>query len=133
MPNLKTPNRSSESRRKRRVAYYVYIILCDGNTLYTGYTRNVDSRLNLHKKGKGARYTKLHPPKKLLHVEEFGSRAEAMKREKRIKKLTHTQKLRLAHSKNNRCGVKRAKLVSKRRKNSSKKATASDATVSLSQ
>ena len=79
--------------------YYVYIILCEGNSLYTGYTKNLDSRIKLHKKRKAARYTKMHRPKKLVHVEEFHSRAEAMRREKRIKKLTHIQKLRLASSK----------------------------------
>ena len=78
--------------------YYVYIILCEGNSLYTGYTKNLESRIKLHKKGKAARYTKMHKPKKLVHVEEFNSRAEAMRREKRIKKLTHLQKLKLAHS-----------------------------------
>jgi putative endonuclease len=78
--------------------YYVYIILCEGNSLYTGYTKNLDSRIKLHKKGKAARYTKMHRPKRLVHVEEFRSRAEAMRREKRIKKLTHIQKLRLASS-----------------------------------
>ncbi len=77
--------------------YYVYIILCEGNSLYTGYTKNLDSRIKLHKKGKAARYTKMHPPKKLVHVEKFHSRAQAMRREKRIKKLSHAQKLKLAH------------------------------------
>jgi putative endonuclease len=81
------------------MTYYVYIIQCEGNSLYTGYTKNLNSRIKLHKKGKAARYTKMHPPKKLVHVEEFHSRAEAMRREKRIKKLTHFQKLKLAHSK----------------------------------
>jgi len=76
--------------------YYVYILLCEGNSLYTGYTKNLKSRLKLHKKGKAARYTRMHRPRKLLHVEEFDSRAEAMRREKRIKKLTHVQKLRLS-------------------------------------
>jgi putative endonuclease len=77
--------------------YYVYIILCEGNSLYTGYTKNLHSRIKLHMKGKAARYTKTHRPEKLVHVEEFQSRAEAMRREKRIKKLTHLQKLELAH------------------------------------
>ena len=72
--------------------YYVYMILCEGNSFYTGYTKNLDSRIRLHKNGKGARYTKMHKPKKLVHVEEFHSRAEAMKREKKIKKLDHRQK-----------------------------------------
>jgi putative endonuclease len=78
--------------------YYVYIIQCEGNSLYTGYTKNLNSRIRLHKKGKAARYTKMHPPEKLVHVEEFKSISEAMRREKRIKKLTHNQKLKLARS-----------------------------------
>jgi len=77
--------------------YYVYIILCEGDSFYTGYTKNLHSRIKLHEKGKAARYTRMHRPKKLVHVEEFHSRAEAMRREKRIKKLSHTQKLKLAH------------------------------------
>ncbi len=76
--------------------YYVYIILCEGNTLYTGYTKNLDSRMKLHEIGKAARYTRIHPPKKLVHVEEFHSRAQAMRREKRIKRLSHSQKIRLS-------------------------------------
>ena len=76
--------------------YYVYILLCDGNCLYTGYTKNLASRIKLHKKGKAARYTRTHRPKGLIYVEEFESRTEAMRREKRIKKLNHLQKIRLA-------------------------------------
>lgn len=76
--------------------YYVYIIRCEGNSFYTGYTKNVKSRLRCHMKGKGARYTRMHKPKELVYLEEFSSRAEAMKKEKRIKKLNHVQKLRLA-------------------------------------
>lgn len=76
--------------------YYVYIIQCEGESFYTGYTKNLRSRIRLHEKGKAARYTRMHRPKKLVHVEEFRSRAEAMRREKRIKKLSHNQKLKLA-------------------------------------
>jgi putative endonuclease len=75
--------------------YYVYIILCEGNSFYTGYTKNVKSRFRLHLNGKGARYTRMHKPKDLVYVEEFDSRSEAMKREKRIKKLNHGQKTNL--------------------------------------
>jgi putative endonuclease len=78
--------------------YYVYVILCEGNSLYTGYTRNLNSRIKRHMKGKGARYTRMHKPKKLLYFEKHDSRAEAMKREKRIKRLNHRQKLELAGS-----------------------------------
>lgn len=79
--------------------YYVYIIRCRGGSLYTGCTKDLDSRMKLHADGKGARYTKMHKPKKLVHVEEFSSRSEAMKREKKVKKLSHREKLQLVNSK----------------------------------
>jgi putative endonuclease len=78
--------------------YYVYVILCKDNSYYTGYTKNLDSRMALHKNGKGARYTRMHKPKRLVHVEQFRSRAEAMRREKKIKRLSHRQKFELANS-----------------------------------
>ena len=84
-----------------QVAYYVYVILCEGNSFYTGYTKNLRSRLRLHVIGKGARYTRMHKPRKLVHVEKFQNRSEAMKREKRIKKLNHADKTRLARSAKN--------------------------------
>lgn len=76
--------------------YYVYVILCDDGSFYIGYTKNVKSRLRLHMNGKGARYTRMHKPKKLVYAEQFESRAEAMRREKRLKKLGHQQKRELA-------------------------------------
>lgn len=55
--------------------------------------------MRLHFSGKAARYTRMHKPKKLLYFEEFSSISEAMRREKRIKKLSHRQKLKLAKNK----------------------------------
>jgi putative endonuclease len=55
--------------------------------------------MRLHECGKGARYTRTHKPKKLVYVEEFRTRGEAMKRELRIKKLSHKQKLELTKAK----------------------------------
>ncbi|MCX8150284.1 MAG: GIY-YIG nuclease family protein [Candidatus Bathyarchaeota archaeon] len=72
--------------------YYVYIILCNNGSFYTGYTKNVAKRLKLHLNGKGARYTKMHPPQEIVYIEQFTSRTEAMRREKIIKKLSHKQK-----------------------------------------
>jgi len=78
--------------------YYVYVILCKDNSFYTGYTKDLDSRMRLHMNGKASRYTRMHRPKKIVYVEEFDSRAKAMKREKRIKRLKHSQKLALIKS-----------------------------------
>lgn len=81
--------------------YYVYIILCIDGTFYTGYTKNVEERARLHVNGRGARYTKMHPPKEVAYVETFPSRSEAMRREKAIKKLSHRQKADLIGSQKN--------------------------------
>ncbi len=72
--------------------FYVYVILCKDGSFYTGYTKNVEDRARQHADGRGARYTKMHPPKKVAYVEQFESRSEAMRREKTIKKLNHAQK-----------------------------------------
>jgi putative endonuclease len=82
--------------------YYVYILLCKGGTFYTGYTKNLDTRMKLHMNGKGARYTKMHKPKKIAYTEEFTFRAKAMLRERSIKKLNHKQKLHLIKRQTNK-------------------------------
>lgn len=79
--------------------YYVYIILCDDGSFYTGYTKNVKARARLHANGRGARYTKMHKPQEIVYTEQFPLRAEAMRREKAIKKLNHQQKENLIKSK----------------------------------
>ena len=96
--DLKLKANAVERRRLGMTPYYVYIILCEGNNFYTGYTKNVKSRFRQHINGKGARYTKMHKPRSLAYVEEFSSRSEAMKRERRIKRLSHFQKVRLTNS-----------------------------------
>ena len=80
------------TREKRSASYYVYLLLCDDGSYYTGYTNNVPSRLERHKKGHGARYTRMRRPKRVIHVEEFKTRRAAMRREQQIKTLTHNQK-----------------------------------------
>ena len=78
--------------------FYVYILLCVDGSFYTGYTKNLDERTKMHENGKGARYKRMHKPKRVAYVELFDSRAKAMKREKAIKKLSHQQKLNLINS-----------------------------------
>ena len=80
--------------------YYVYVLLCKGGAFYTGYTKNLGVRMKLHMNGNGARYTRMHKPKKIVYIEEFTSRTKAMKRERGIKKLNHKQKLQLIRRQN---------------------------------
>ena len=73
-------------------AYYTYILRCRDNSLYTGYTDNVEKRLATHNDGKGAKYTRGRLPVGLVYCEEFPDRSAAIKREIEIKKLTKAKK-----------------------------------------
>jgi putative endonuclease len=82
------------------MSFFVYILLCDDDSFYTGYTKNLDYRIKLHLNGKGAKYTKSHKPKKVVFVELFNTRSEALIRERKIKKKTHKQKQELINNNN---------------------------------
>jgi putative endonuclease len=73
-------------------SYYVYLLLCDDGSYYTGYTNNVASRFERHKKGCGARYTRMRRPRTVVYVEEFKTRSAATRRERQIKALSHKEK-----------------------------------------
>lgn len=79
--------------------HYVYILLTQNNTLYCGYTDDVEKRFNEHLSGKGAKYTRANKPVKVVYRKEFPTKSEALKEEYRIKhKLTRAQKLELINS-----------------------------------
>jgi putative endonuclease len=80
------------SQWEKSKTYSVYILLCDDGSYYTGYSNNVSSRLEKHKTSRGARYTRIHKPRKVVYVEEFKTRRAAMKRERQIKTLNHREK-----------------------------------------
>jgi putative endonuclease len=82
----------SKKAERGKKTYYVYLLLCDDGSYYTGYTNNVASRLERHKKGRGARYTRMRRPKKVVHVEGFRTRIAAIRREHQIKALSHREK-----------------------------------------
>ena len=67
--------------------WYVYIIECKDNSLYTGITNNLSKRLEVHNSGKGAKYTKTRLPVKLVYKEIYRTKEESLKRESEIKKL----------------------------------------------
>jgi putative endonuclease len=78
---------------KNDKSWYVYILKCADDTLYTGITTDVNRRLNEHNKGTGAKYTKTRRPVILVAVSEASNRSEASKEEYRIKQLTRKEKL----------------------------------------
>lgn len=72
---------------------YTYILKCNDDTLYTGWTNNLEKRIKDHNDGKGAKYTKTRRPVELVYHEEFETKEEAMKREYAIKQLSRSQKI----------------------------------------
>ena len=74
---------------------YVYILRCNDDSLYTGWTNNLDKRIKAHSNGKGAKYTKYRLPVELVYFEEYEDKIEAMRREYAIKQLKRKEKLML--------------------------------------
>ncbi len=75
--------------------YFCYILECADGTFYTGWTTDLERRVKTHNAGRGAKYTKLRRPVKLVYAESQPSRSEAQKRELAIKRLSRLKKLSL--------------------------------------
>lgn len=75
--------------------WFVYILLCEDGSLYTGISTNPQKRLKAHKAGKGGAYTRSHTPIKIVFTEKCKDKSSALKREFAIKQLTKTEKGRL--------------------------------------
>lgn len=73
--------------------YYTYVLLTEANTLYCGYTDDVEKRFEAHMSGKGAKYTRANKPIKIIYTASFDTKSEAMKEEYRIKHLTKSEKI----------------------------------------
>lgn len=82
-------------RYKLNSVWFVYILECSDNTLYTGISCNLPKRIEKHNKGNGAKYTRNRNPVNLVYVEFFENRSLASKKEIQIKKLKREQKLKL--------------------------------------
>ena len=74
------------------MTYYTYMVRCSDGSLYTGYTTDLDRRIEAHNSGNGAKYTRCRLPVKLVYSEEHASKEEAMSREWHIKQLTRKEK-----------------------------------------
>ncbi|MEC7865741.1 MAG: GIY-YIG nuclease family protein [Pseudomonadota bacterium] len=74
------------------MSWFVYILRCRDNTLYTGITNNVEKRLLAHQEGRGAKYTKGRGPFKIVYKKKFKTRSEATIKELEIKKLNSKEK-----------------------------------------
>ena len=75
--------------------WYLYILRCRDDSLYTGITTDVQSRLEAHRAGKGAKYTRGRAPLELVYSETCGDHSTALKREAQIKSLPRAGKMKL--------------------------------------
>ena len=78
--------------------FFVYLLLTERNTLYCGYTNDVKKRFQTHLSGKGAKYTRINKPVKIVWLQEFATKSDALKAELQIKKLPRTKKEELINS-----------------------------------
>ena len=78
------------------MSWYVYMVRCRDNSLYTGSTNDLSRRIQVHNSGKGAKYTKSRLPVTLVYREECPDKNTALKRECEIKRLTKAKKEQLA-------------------------------------
>lgn len=74
--------------------YYVYIVKCGDNSLYTGITTDVERRVAEHNEGvRGAKYTRARRPVSVVYSSEHPDKSEALKEEHRIKQLSRAEKM----------------------------------------
>ena len=73
--------------------FFVYILCCSDGTLYTGWTNDLEKRVEKHNSGKGSKYTRMRVPVELVYSRDFESKKEAMREEWRIKQLSRKEKL----------------------------------------
>lgn len=73
-------------------ACFTYIVRCADGSLYTGWTNNIDERVNAHNEGRGAKYTRTRGPVQLVYLKAFDTKSEAMSYEYAIKKMKRIEK-----------------------------------------
>ena len=77
---------------------YTYILKCADDTLYCGWTNDLEKRLAAHNAGTAAKYTRTRRPVELVYYEEFETKQEAMSREFHIKRMSRLEKLELINN-----------------------------------
>ena len=91
----KAPAPLKRNRRLRSTAtprWYVYLIECRDGNIYTGIAVDVAARYAAHARGKGARYTRSHPPKRLLAAIDYPDRSSALSAEYAVKQISAAEK-----------------------------------------
>ncbi len=77
------------------MSFFCYLLECSDGSFYTGWSLDPEKRTAVHNAGRGARYTRMHRPVRLVYMEEQPDRSSAQKREHAIKCMSHDQKKRM--------------------------------------
>ena len=72
--------------------WYVYFLRCSDNSIYTGITTDLESRVKRHGQGKGCKYTAYRRPVKLIYSEKYSDKSQAARRESYLKGLKRSKK-----------------------------------------
>lgn len=73
--------------------WFVYVLLCQDGSLYTGSSDNIDKRFQTHVSGKGSKYTRSHKPVSVIYSEQLSDKSAALKREHEIKSWSRKMKI----------------------------------------
>ncbi len=87
--------KAKKGHKKNAGKWFVYMLTCRDQSLYTGMTNNIERRFKMHSAGKGARYTRARLPLELVYHETCRTRTDAMVRECAVKALPRKKKLSL--------------------------------------
>ena len=80
--------------------WFLYVVICNDETFYTGITTNIVRRLSEHNNGsRGAKYTRSRRPVKLVYSLVCDSMSDALKKEKKFKKLKRSKKIEIIYEK----------------------------------
>jgi putative endonuclease len=74
------------------MSFFCYMVECADGTFYTGWSTDPERRVKVHNAGRGAKYTRMRRPVKLIYLEELPDKSSALKRERAIKKLSRKSK-----------------------------------------
>jgi predicted GIY-YIG superfamily endonuclease len=87
--------KEKKSRKRRKERWFLYILRCSDQSLYTGITKDIERRFKMHAAGKAARYTRTRRPLEIVYRETLKTRTQALIRECAVKALPKTKKLAL--------------------------------------
>lgn len=82
-----------KSQEKLEEVWFVYVLECMGDRLYTGITNNIEKRFQKHASGKGAMFTRLNKPVRVLAWNAYKNKSEAAKIESQLKRVPRSSKL----------------------------------------